>query len=175
MRAWARSRPGSARSAPRSPSSASTPASWAARASPRLVVNLRQRAKIKAELSQLLVETPPDFDLETTHISGDILGLTLRGAEVGRGPISSASWRSDVKSRGRELSSHADLAAVGEHYRLPAADPRLLETPFSQVALDFWADYYARRPHDTGEEFENAEFEADVAAMLAEDDEWEDV
>jgi hypothetical protein len=42
------------------------------------------------------------------------------------------------------------------------------------MALDFWADHYSRHPHDETSEFENDEFEADVAAMLAEDV-WDDV
>lgn len=42
------------------------------------------------------------------------------------------------------------------------------------MLLDFWADHYARHPNDTTEEFESATFEADVAAMMGED-EWEEV
>lgn len=61
-----------------------------------------------------------------------------------------------------------------DRYRLTATDPRLLEATPEQMSLDFWADYYARRPNDV-EEFETDGFEADVEAMLAEDDDWEDV
>lgn len=43
------------------------------------------------------------------------------------------------------------------------------------MALDFWADHYSRRPNDGTEDFETDDFESDVAAMLAEDDDWIDV
>jgi hypothetical protein len=39
------------------------------------------------------------------------------------------------------------------------------------MALDFWTDYYYRRPKDASvQEYESDDFEADVAAMLAEDE-----
>ncbi len=38
---------------------------------------------------------------------------------------------------------------------------------------DFWAEYFSRRPTD--QTFDNDDFEADVAKMLGEEDEWEDV
>lgn len=40
---------------------------------------------------------------------------------------------------------------------------------------DFWAEYYSRRPQDGVNAFESDDFEADVAKMLGEEDEWEDV
>lgn len=43
------------------------------------------------------------------------------------------------------------------------------------MSLDFWAEYYSHRPNDGTEEFETDDFEADVAAMLAEDDDWEEI
>jgi len=37
------------------------------------------------------------------------------------------------------------------------------------MALDYWTDYYARNPNSSVDEFENPDFEADVAAMMAAD------
>ena len=44
------------------------------------------------------------------------------------------------------------------------------------MALDYWADHYARRPNDdTIDEAESNTFEADVEAMFVDDESWEDV
>jgi hypothetical protein len=58
---------------------------------------------------------------------------------------------------------------------LTAHDPRYLEATPEDMALDFWADYYARHPKLGVTEFENDDFEADVERMLAEDDDWETI
>ena len=38
---------------------------------------------------------------------------------------------------------------------------------------DFWAEYYSRRPTDNASD--NDDFEADVAKMFGEEEEWDDV
>lgn len=41
------------------------------------------------------------------------------------------------------------------------------------MELDFWAEYYSRRPTEYA--FDNDNFEADVAKMMNDDEAWEDV
>lgn len=87
------------------------------------------------------------------------------------------TWSKGVRARAKEYSRTLEWW-YRDHYRLPATDPRLLAVPYAQMQLDFWAYYYSQRPNDGADEYDNPDFEADVAAILgvpSQDEEWVDV
>jgi len=43
------------------------------------------------------------------------------------------------------------------------------------MSRDFWSEYFSRKPNDGISSFESDDFEKDVARMMGEDEDWEDV
>lgn len=84
------------------------------------------------------------------------------------------AWQKSVKPRARALSKTLGWW-YRQHYKLTDSDPRYLAASGAVMEQDFWAEYYSRRPQDGVNAFESDDFEADVAKMLGEEDEWEDV